>query len=185
MTDAEGVNVVVAVTDGSLHTHVKGKTGSHSYAPGQGVCETLSVSEAERVVEGDVVGVRLRPVVGEGLGLTVGESAVAEALGDGVGVPKHTHRPLAVEPQATKQHSCGQTVIVTLGEMVGVAVVGRLAETETDGEGEAETVGDRVADTEADTEGTVGEGELLAVWLAVDDAEMQTQTMFGKVPVQL
>jgi hypothetical protein len=142
------------------------------------LCDGVCADEGETEPVAVMAGVPLGEA--EAVSVTTGVT-----LGEMEGVPLQMQTPLAGAPQATKQHSCGQTVIVTLGEMVGVAVVGRLAETEADGEGETETVGDRVADTVADTEGTVGEGELLAVWLIVDVAEMQTQTMFGKVPVQL
>ena len=154
--------------------------------PGQGVCEADVVRVTEALTLVVVVGETERPGVSEGLAVMVRETVrlavtlpemvvEAETLAVGDGVPLQTHTPFAVEPQETRQHSARQGVFVadtvTEGDCVAPCVDEMLSEADTLLEAERE----RLLLAVPLTEGTLCEGELLAVALPLVEAEMQTQ----------
>jgi len=122
--------------------------------------------------------------------------ALGDLLAVGDGVPSQMHWPLTGAPQATRQQSCGQVVVVTLGEELAVLLA--LAELEAATEGEALAVAERLGVSlgvpEADSV-AVGSREALPLPLASTEAEeravgltdalalaerdRQTQTMAG------
>jgi len=159
--------------------------------PGQGVCEADEEGLTEALALAVVVGETERPGVSEGLPVMERETVrlavrlpemVVEAatLAVGVGVPLQTHTPFAEEPQEMRQQNWAQGVFVgdsvEEGDCVEPCVVEMLSEGDTLPEDERE----RLLLTEPLTEGTLCEGELLAVALPLVEAEMQTQVK-GKV----
>ena len=147
----------------------------------------LAVNEAVALEEGE------REPLPEALASTL---ALGDLLAVGVGVPLQMHWLLTGAPQATRQQSCGQVVVVMLGEELAVLLA--LVELE------AATEGERLADVELlgvslgvpEEDGvTVGSSEALPLMLASTEAEglldgltvalalgesdRQTQTMAG------
>jgi len=87
----------------------------------------------------------------DALGLALGD---AEELADRLGVPLHTHTPLAGAPQKTKQHSAGQGVDVTLGDTLTVGE--NCAQMQVNGATGAHTYVPAQPDVDADTDGDTG-----------------------------